>query len=111
MSDEPTTAEWTAGIVTAYPGWATIVTELGAGLDALGVEVVDMKQKWGELRCYVRGNTAEAEALIRDAETRSVETCEQCGEPGVLCKSTHGWHKTLCPDDAERLGYVAVRGG
>lgn len=111
MTNELTNADWVSGTAAAYPGWASIVTELGAGLDALGVEVVDMKQKWGELRCYVRGNTKEAEALIRDAETRSVETCERCGEPGVLCKSAHGWRKTLCPADAETLDYVEVRGG
>lgn len=55
-----------------------------------------IKEKWGGLRFYIRGDVSPAlRARIRDVEkTESYETCERCGKPGELRKT--GWVHTYC---------------
>lgn len=65
------------------------------------LRVVDVKEKFGGLRYYVRHvpdrhALAIAEAKQR-AEERSFQTCEVCGEPGRLVLSSGYWH-TACPE-------------
>jgi hypothetical protein len=45
--------------------------------------------------------------LVRVAEDRSAETCERCGRPGRMCRSSMRWVKTLCRDCAAANGYVS----
>ena len=46
---------------------------------------------------YTMGATDEQWNIIWDCEKKSAITCERCGKPGKINKST-GWLKTLCPD-------------
>jgi hypothetical protein len=52
-----------------------------------------------------------AEKLVDTAEGRAGITCELCGAAGRLHRTPARapWYKTLCPDCAERAGYVPSR--
>lgn len=59
-------------------------------------EVVQVKEKFGQLRFYYSGYfDKEIEKLIGKYEKKSGKTCEVCGEEGKLLKS-HGWWMTRC---------------
>ena len=78
------------------------------------VQVVanQIKEKYGDLRFYVSVYDADKiedsiiDDIISEAERKSRNTCEVTGENGVLCKRG-GWFKTLCREEARKLGYVA----
>ncbi len=56
---------------------------------------VQVKEKFGGLRFYVKGpTTQEQEGAIRFAELMSVNTCEVCGSRGKLRRGN--WVRTLC---------------
>lgn len=82
--------------------------------DGREVQVVadQIKEKYGDLRFYVSvyGATNIEDSIIDDiiseAERKSRNTCEVTGENGVLCRRG-GWFKTLCREEARKLGYVA----
>ena len=55
-----------------------------------------VKEKYGTLRFYYDGGGDYTEGMVWLAETLSAQTCESCGQPGVLRKG--GWLKTLCEE-------------
>lgn len=79
-------------------------------------EVRQIKEKFGELRIYVRpkeghewsDEVATGLAVIRDEITRtSARTCEVCGRPGEIVVVDH-YHQCLCSDHhAKRLKWVS----
>lgn len=77
-------------------GWFDILYELSKKLSDADPECIalQVKEKFGLLRYYTNHATDETENLIREAERKSSETCEECGEPGELRKG--GWLRTLC---------------
>jgi len=90
---------------TCDDGWYQIIYQLCerieplvAALDdgGLGFEVVQVKEKWGTLRFYVKGSNDEIGAAIHSASELSVQTCEVCGDPGTLEPEVTGCWKTLC---------------
>ena len=83
-------------------GWKGIINELWDKLEKYDVFIIDIKEKWGELRIHYdfQGNDKEAqevERIVNDAIERSSQTCEVCGAAGELTKTRSGWLKTLCP--------------
>jgi hypothetical protein len=82
--------------------------------DGREVQVVatTIKEKFGTLSFYftVEGGTSDdwdiIDDIISEAERKSAQICEVSGEYGVLCKRS-GWYKTLCYEEARKLGYVA----
>lgn len=64
------------------------------------IEVVQVKEKYGTLRCYINGGTDSAYASIEDAEKLSATTCEICGAEGKL-GSTGYWYSTKCTKCAD----------
>lgn len=67
---------------------------------------VQVKEKWGELCFYVKGDiTPEQFEIIRFAETLSGRICEECGNMKHTKTYRNKWHKTLCPACAIRLEY------
>lgn len=79
------------------------------------VEVVadQIKEKFGTLCFYYSIENATdiqhniISSIIISMEDQSEHTCEVSGERGVLCKK-YGWVKTLCDEEAEKLGYSPV---
>ena len=63
---------------------------------------VQVKEKFGGLRFYVRAATDKHYNFISFAESMSYRTCEVCGAPGK--RYTNGWHTTLCDIHAEMHG-------
>ena len=79
--------------VECGPGWYTLLDYLLTGLSA-DVQVMQIKEKFGTLRCYISGGTDDDYKLIEIAERESARTCEVCGAPGRLLG--RGWFSTLC---------------
>lgn len=76
-------------------GWRGIVEAL---CDELAKEpdcrIAQVKEKFGGLRVYREGGTAEQTALILAAEDKAAVTCQRCGADGASLRSG-GW-LTLC---------------
>lgn len=117
-------AGWIAGShihMAVGDGWADILSRLFDRIaEALASEpmpvkvaIVDVKEKYAELRCEILASVGpEAQAAIDRAillaEMRSECTCDECGEPGVL-RSTlgqSGWLAVKC--DLHRSGYPRI---
>jgi hypothetical protein len=94
-----------------YPlldGLCETVTNRAKALGLVVPELVQIKEKFGGLRCYA--SQIENESIfeaITVAELVSYKICEISGAPGRLCK--HGlWFSTLAPAIAGREGYESV---
>lgn len=102
-------------------GWYNILDELCGKIQAIcdrypdsehhQVVASQVKEKFGTLRFYIEGchNDIfdEVHALIDEAEAKTAETCEECGEPGKARGG--GWILTLCDKhDAERNKPIKV---
>ncbi len=83
-------------------GWHGLVKELVEDLIRLGWDrqVLQVKEKFGTLRFYVKDRRPEYLDRIGVAMEHSGEVCELCGRPGSLWVSETGWHATRC----ERCG-------
>ena len=67
-------------------GWLPIVEEMLVALKDLPVTIVQIKEKFGELRVYADSVTdeqvTEIAETIEAAVYKARHTCEICGEPG-----------------------------
>lgn len=79
-------------------GWFLILWNLCAQLEPLGVEAVQVKQKFGALRFYLADYPDAVDPLIAHAEYLSARTCEVCGQPGKI--RDDGWLRALCDGHA-----------
>lgn len=85
-------------------GWQKLIWELSDKLSTcidkmpeeqkVNCKARQVKEKFGGLRFYIQGETKEMEKLIEEAEALSLETCEDCGEPGK--PNDKGWIRTQC---------------
>lgn len=82
-------------------GWHVLVHELLNDILDLGWdgEVVQIKSKLAELRCYIGAGSEEVHDRIEVAQVLSRKTCEVCGEPGSVV-SPNGWMFVTCPQHA-----------
>lgn len=86
-------------------GWDLLVTNLVKIIEyeikALPEElkeqvyITQIKQKYGELRCYMSHSVPTIEGAISMAESMSQHICERCGNSGRK-KSIGGWILVLC---------------
>lgn len=99
-------------------GWGSLITELEAKLKALSpaYTISQVKEKFGGLRYYAKPGDVDEETsrqfydLIREAEAKSYEICECCGQPGGLARrGGRGWYKTLCSSCSGKRGFEPVR--
>jgi hypothetical protein len=96
-------------------GWEPLIRRLSEKLEPIaretGLRAVQVKEKMGGLRVYVRcadgarvlpvAISKAVLASIGAAEKESRRTCEHCGAPGSIGK-TAGWWSTLCNPCRER---------
>lgn len=77
-------------------GWFDLIYNLSKALTKLdiGIEAVQVKEKYGGLRFYVNGGNVDTDKLISEAEALSYEICEVCGKKGK--PNEDGWISTLC---------------
>lgn len=86
-------------------GWFGLLDALGETLrarqDAIDTEceAVQVKEKFGTLRFYVRGRDAFCSGAIDLAEALSARVCERTGAQGVLYGGA--WVQTLSPELAD----------
>lgn len=77
-------------------GWVPIVDEMLESLKDLPVEIIQIKEKFGQLRVYYNINpvrtvydvNAVAKA-VEIAQYRAAHTCELCGKPGKLTNTNY----------------------
>lgn len=82
-------------------GWHGLVEECYDLCVANKLDITQVKEKYGTLRFYVFGGTAELYDKIEDICARSANICEHCGAKGRIIDL--GWYYTLCPDCEKRV--------
>lgn len=92
----------------AHPkGWDDIIIELDEQIAEIDpdYQLLQSKQKFGGLRYYINNSRELSDEerykireLIADAEQRSRETCEWCGQPGEERTRVTGWIYTSCEE-------------
>jgi hypothetical protein len=78
-------------------GWKQIVEDLCSKLDAArlpALRVIQVKEKFGNLRIYLQGGNDQVSTLVEEAEALCARTCESCGAPGT--KRQDDRISTLC---------------
>lgn len=85
-------------------GWYALIIDTDNELARIDPDYVvhQAKQKFGTLRYYCAPSGGDPtgalqdamDAVIDEAERKSANTCERCGQPGTL--QDRGWVKTLC---------------
>jgi hypothetical protein len=111
------------GIETDGDGWNSLLDECMEKLQyfcdlctkngsPIQVVATQIKSKYATLSFYYSGEGGTKiewniiDDIISEAEHRSSSICEVSGEHGVTC-SKGGWLKTLCYEEARKLGYKA----
>lgn len=83
-------------------GWDAIIDELCTAIEPLcaktHITAIQVKEKFGGLRFYMSGVSADIYSHIRKAEEKALETCERTGTPGKL-RTDIGWMRVLCDDE------------
>jgi hypothetical protein len=80
-------------------GWRPLFDELMTNLGALDDDfrIVQAKEKFGELRVYLKSYAPGARDLIDAATRESKKTCQVCGAEAML-RVTRDLYQTLCED-------------
>lgn len=85
------------------PGWYPLLERLCSDLskivqedDLKEFQVIQVKQKLGTLRFYVRGGSARTFDRIRKGEREAADTCERCGTRPAKLYSLSGFLVTCC---------------
>jgi len=91
-------------------GWFNLVDQLCQELETLIIEyekenptleeyqkpkIVQIKEKFGALRCYMDNPSTKMNNSINEFEKRSCKICEECGENGIL-RVISFWSKCIC---------------
>ena len=94
-------------------GWYAILSDLGRQVDGLPSRATQVKEKFGFLRVYVEFEDEvsddvydRVDGALRDAESRSVHTCETCGARGNL--RNRGGHLQVRCDPCYSAGQKRV---
>lgn len=84
-------------------GWLHIVYQMTDKFNDLPLKVLQIKEKFGQLRVYVDWQekpTLEQKEVFQKAvelaQYKCSHTCEVCGEPGKLIHN--GWYSTRCKE-------------
>ncbi|HUD92172.1 hypothetical protein [Sphingobium sp.] len=83
-------------------GWHDLYRQLILDISAIDgcARVVDTKEKFGEMRVYLREYSELAFALIDAANARSRSICQICAAPAVLSRTQDGFYATVCSSHA-----------
>lgn len=64
--------------------------------DGLSPRVLQVKEKFGQLRVYVVGASPATQTAVDSMEDASGHTCEVCGDEAARGTEGRGWIRTLC---------------
>ena len=67
------------------------------------IAILQIKEKYAELRIYVSYGTDELYDMISDAEDKSHNICEVCGAEENVGLKISGWYMTMCQDCAKEM--------
>ena len=67
------------------------------------IKILQIKEKFGELRFYASNKTPELVKLIENAEAKSRNICELCGSEEDIGQIADGWITTCCRKCAEKM--------
>lgn len=81
-------------------GWKRLYGPILRWCELEGVDVYQVKEKFGALSIYTGPCSKELHAAIASAEKLSTQICEVCGEPGE--RRGGSWVKTLCDEHADK---------
>jgi hypothetical protein len=88
-------------------GWFTILEKACkkiAKLDEGTFKFDQIKEKWGAIRVYYTGASAEMSKIIDELENESLKTCEHCGTKRNVTTEGDFWILTLCRKCRSRVG-------
>ena len=103
------TIQVTSSYIDTDEGWYQLIHDLIAELIKTNWDrkIIGVKEKFGGLRFQLNASTNEMFGIIRKYEELSYETCEVCGEKGILrddCGSNGSrWYKTMCDKHYKEL--------
>lgn len=89
-------------------GWHGLVDEAFDLCEKHGVEVTQVKEKFGQLRIYTGYTPDRLYTKIHEIENRSGTICETCGAPSQL-QTRGGWLKSICDPCKEILDVLAKK--
>ena len=75
-------------------GWYDLLDEMLSKIQHYQIKIVQIKEKFAQLRVYTEHIDEEVEKIIEIYEDRSIKTCEICGKRGEIRNT--GWIRTLC---------------
>ncbi len=78
------------------PLYRTVVQSI-ADIDPNAM-VIQTKEKFGELRIYMKTFNEQIYDLIDEASKQSKTICQTCGSLGVWSKTADGFYATVCAD-------------
>ena len=87
------------GLASVGAGWHDLVKGFFQACEDAGVEVSQVKEKFGALRIYTNRAPDYIWDLANKLEVQSSKICEECGKRGK--QRTGGWIRTLCEEHAE----------
>ena len=79
--------------------------ELGEAIKKSGQKnfsILQLKEKYGQLRCYTSGTTSEVHNIIQKYEVVSEHICMDCGCEAPMIEE-HRWLFVCCPDCYKKL--------
>jgi ribosomal protein S14 len=100
-------------------GWDELVSELNNKLEEINksrseeqgfVRCYQSKEKFGVLAYYEscpEDIYRQVQELIREAELKADQTCELCGQPGIIHRRG-AWLRTVCKQHAEEMGFEKI---
>lgn len=99
--------------VEVHKGWWPLIEPIYQRIQQLnsegaGIEISQIKEKFGMLCIYVHHAPDEIYDMIRKAEEQSIHICEDCGEPAERVFGEHKWIYTLCAKCLEKRGIKVV---
>jgi len=90
-------------------GWAGLIRECDETLFSLdpNYEIAQIKEKFGGLRFYFNptdmNQYSKLNSIVMAIEEKSLETCEECGEPGYRRRQHDtGYMYTSCDEHGNR---------
>ncbi len=98
--------------ISCGEGWFVLLDTLSAliveraSARNLTVQVLQVKEKFGGLRFYLRGHDRYISGLIGAAESLAYRHCEKCGKLGRLYAG--GWRRILCCEHFEAANREAL---
>lgn len=87
-------------------GWEVLYSQMMEDIAALGFEDfkwLQVKEKFGEMRCYTMESHEEVADIITKYEVMASFVCATCGKPAVV--RTLGYILPYCEECYHSLGY------